>query len=119
MILYTSCHHYTLQGPTSAQPNTDASEHVMRYAEYLRSLYKIKPCGDQWSPVASKRYINLSVVESIEDFPKEKEHICRLAMMQSKIEDVKKFKKSIQITRVGEQLCNHGNITMTSSRLVY
>ena len=88
----------------------------MKYAEYLRSVYKIKPCGDQWSPVVSERYIRLHTVESIEDFPKEKEDICRLAMMQSKIEDVKKFKKPILITRVGVLLCHHGNIAMMSCR---
>ena len=63
-------------------------------------MYKIKPCGDQWSHVASKCYINLSVVESIEDFPKEKEDTCRLAMMHSKIEEVKRLKRTIQIGEV-------------------
>ena len=89
----------------------------MNYAEYLKSVYKIKPCGDQWSPIVSERYIRLSTVESIKDFPKEKEDICRLAMIHAKIEVVKKFKKSIPITRVGVLLCRHGNTAMTSCRL--
>ena len=72
----------------------------MNYAEYLRSVYRIKPCGDQWSPVVSECYIRLSTVESIKDFPKEKEDICRLAMMQSKIEEVKRLKRTIQIGEV-------------------
>ena len=69
----------------------------MKYSEYLRSVYKIKPCGDQWSPVVSEHYIRLSTVESIKDFPKEKEDICRLATMHSKIEEVKRLKRTIQI----------------------
>ena len=73
------------------QPTTDVPLGVEKYAEYLKSVYKIKPCGEQWLPVVSKHYINLSAIESIEDFPKEKEVTCTLAMIHSKIEDVKKI----------------------------
>ena len=52
------------------------------------------PCGDQWSRVVSKDYINLSTVESNEDIPIK---ICA----QANIEDVKKFKRSIEIGQVG------------------
>ena len=51
--------------------------------------------------MVSKCYINLSTVESIEDFPKEKEEICTLAMIHSTIEEVKKLKRSIEIGQVG------------------
>ena len=72
----------------------------MKYAEYLRSVYQRKPCGDQWSPVISERYIRLSTVESIKDFPKEKEDICRLAMMHANIKEVKQLKRTIDISQV-------------------
>ena len=68
------------------------------------SVYKIKPCGEQWPSVVSKHYINLSTIESIEDFPKEKEVTCTLAMIQSKIEEVKNLKKSIKINQVSDIL---------------
>eukprot|EP00731_Ephydatia_muelleri_P027446 Em0019g319a len=74
---------------------------VMKYAEYLRSVYKVKPCGEQWLPVVSKVYINLSTVESIEDFPEEKEVTCTLAMIHANTGEVKKMKRSISINEVG------------------
>ena len=108
-VLITAGYHDLHTGlPTATQHSTDGHQLVMRYAEYLRSVYKIKPCGDQWSPVASKCYITLSVVESIEDFSKEKEDICRLAMVHSKIEKVKRLKKTIQIGQVG--VVNHASV---------
>ena len=57
--------------------------------------------------MVSKCYINLSTVESIEDFPKEKEEICTLAMIHAKVEEVKKLKRSIEIGQVGvfQELC--------------
>ena len=73
---------------------------VMKYAEYLRSVYTVKPCGEQWLPVVSKVYINLSTVESIEDFPEEKEVTCTLAMIHANTGEVKKMKRSISINEV-------------------
>ena len=55
---------------------------------------------EQWPPIISKHYINLSIIESIEDFPKEKEETCTLAMIHAKVEEVKKLKKSIRIDEV-------------------
>ena len=48
--------------------------------------------------MVSKCYINLSTVERIQDFPKEKE-VCTLAMIHAKVEEVKK--RSIEIGQVG------------------
>ena len=108
-VLITAGYHDLHTGlPTATQPSTDVHQLVMRYAEYLRSVYKIKPCGDQWLRVVSKSYVTLSVVESIEDFPKEKEDICRLAMVHSKIEEVKWYKRTIQIGQVG--VVNHTSV---------
>ena len=72
----------------------------MKYAEYLKGAYKVKPCGEQWLRVVSKHYINLSTIESIEDFPKEKDVNCTLAMIHSEIEEVRKLKRSITIHQV-------------------
>ena len=72
----------------------------MTYAEYLKGVYNIKPCGEQWPRVVSKHYVTLSTIESIEDFPKEKEVTCTLAMIHAKIEEVKKLKISIAIDKV-------------------
>ena len=92
--------HVSTLAPPSNQSTTDVPLEVGKYAEYLMSVYKIKPCGEQWLPVVSKCYINLSTVESIEDFPKEKEVTCTMAMIHSKIEEVKTLKKSITIDKV-------------------
>eukprot|EP00731_Ephydatia_muelleri_P002940 Em0001g2940a len=86
------------QASTSNQSTTDG---VVKYAEYLKGVYKVKPCGEQWLRVVSKHYINLSTIESIEDFPKEKEVTCTLAMIHAQIEEVKKLKRSITIDQVG------------------
>eukprot|EP00731_Ephydatia_muelleri_P002887 Em0001g2887a len=86
------------QASTSNQSTTDG---VVKYAEYLKGVYKVKPCGEQWLRVVSIHYINLSTIESIEDFPKEKEVTCTLAMIHAKIEEVKKLKRSITIGQVG------------------
>ena len=72
----------------------------MKYAEYLKGVYKVKPCGEQWPLVVSKHYINLSTIESIEYFPKEKEVTSTLAMIHAKIEEVKKLERSITIDQV-------------------
>eukprot|EP00731_Ephydatia_muelleri_P002898 Em0001g2898a len=82
---------------TSNQSTTDVPLGVVKYAEYLKGVYKVKPCGEQWPRVVSKHYINLSTVESIEDFPKEKEVTCTLAMIHAKIEEVKEVKRPITI----------------------
>lgn len=84
----------------SNQCSTDVPLGVVKYAGYLKSVYKVKQCGKQWLPVVSKHYINLCTIESIEDFPKEKEVTCTLAMIQSKIEEVKEQKKSIRMDEV-------------------
>eukprot|EP00731_Ephydatia_muelleri_P002875 Em0001g2875a len=86
------------QASTSNQSTTDG---VVKYAEYLKGVYKVKPCGEQWPRVVSIHYVNLSTIESIEDFPKEKEVTCTLAMIHAKIEEVKKLKRSIAIDQVG------------------
>ena len=83
--------------PVWDQPTTDVPLGVVKYAEYLKGVYKVKPCGEQWLRVVSKHYINLSIIESIEDFPKEKEETCTLAMIHAQIEEVKKLKRSITI----------------------
>ena len=90
-----------------APPAADVPQGVRQYAEYLRSVYNRKPCGDQWSPVVSKCYIKLLTVENIEDFPQEAEEICTWAMIHSKIEVVKLFRRSIEIGQVGlfHELC--------------
>ena len=85
---------------TSNQSTTDVPLGVVKYAEYLKGVYKVKPCGEQWLRVVSKHYINLSTVESIEDFPKEKEVTCTLAMIHAKIEEVKEVKRPITIDQV-------------------
>ena len=82
---------------TSNQSTTDGG---VKYAEYLKGVYKVKPCGEQWLRVVSKHYVNLSTIESIEDFPKEKEVTCTLAMIHAEIEEVKKLKRSITIDQV-------------------
>ena len=84
----------------------------MKYAEYLKSVYKVKPYGEQWLRVVSKHYmyINLSTVESIEDFPKEKEVTCTLAMIHAKIEEVKKLKRSITIDQVSVSMAVAANM---------
>eukprot|EP00731_Ephydatia_muelleri_P002943 Em0001g2943a len=86
------------QASTSNQSTTDG---VVKYAEYLKGVYKVKPCGEQWLRVVSKHYVTLSTIESIEDFPKEKEVTCTLALIHAKIEEVKKLKRSITIDQVG------------------
>ena len=95
---------YTHVAQPSAQATCDIPPGVIRYAEYLKSIYKTRPCGDQWLPVVSERYIELSTVDSMRDFPKEKEDTRRLAMMHSKIEEVKRLKKTIQIGQVGDSM---------------
>ena len=82
----------------------------MKYAEYLKGVYKVKPCGEQWLRVVSKHYINLSTIESIEDFPKEKEVTCTLAMIHAKIEEVKKLKRSITIDQVSVSMAVAANM---------
>eukprot|EP00731_Ephydatia_muelleri_P002935 Em0001g2935a len=89
------------EAPVWNQPTTDVELGVVKYAEYLKGVYKVKPCGEQWQPVVFKHYVNLSTIESIEDFPKEKEVTCTLAMIHAKIEEVKKLKRSITIDQVG------------------
>ena len=91
---------------TSYQSTTDG---VVKYAEYLKSVYKVKPCGEQWPPVVSKHYVNLSTIESIEDFPKEKEVTCTLAMIHAKIEEVKKLRRSITIDQVSVSMAVAAN----------
>ena len=82
----------------------------MKYAEYLKGVYKVKPCGEQWLRVVSKHYVNLSTIESIEDFPKEKEVICTLAMIHAKIEEVKKLKRSVTIDQVSVSMAVAANM---------
>ncbi|KAL5517569.1 hypothetical protein EMCRGX_G003135 [Ephydatia muelleri] len=89
------------EAPVWNQPTTDVPLGVVKYAEYLKGVYKVKPCGEQWLRVVSKHYVTLSTIESIEDFPKEKEVTCTLAMIHAKIEEVKKLKRSITIDQVG------------------
>ena len=79
---------------TSNQSTTDVPLEVVKYAEYLKGVYKVKPCGEQWLRVVSKHYVNLSTIESIEDFPKEKE------VIHAKIEEVKEVKRPITIDQV-------------------
>ena len=72
------------------------------YAEYLKAAYKRRvPTAIEWPPVDVQRYVNLATVESIKDFPKEAEDYCTLAMMQSKLEEVTKLKKTVDIHQVG------------------
>ena len=85
---------------TSNQSTTDVPLGVVKYADYLKGVYNVKPCGEQWPPVVSKHYVNLFTVESIEDFPKEKEVTCTLAMIHANIEEVKEVKRSITIDQV-------------------
>ena len=82
----------------------------MKYAEYLKGVYKVKPYGKQWLPVVSKHYVNLSTIESIEDFPNEKEVTCTLAMIHAKIEEVKKLKRSITIDQVSVSMAVAANM---------
>ena len=74
---------------------------MSQYAEYLKAVYKRVPTATEWPPVDVQRYVNLATVESIKDFPQEKEDQCTLAMMDSKLEEVKKQKKTIDIHQVG------------------
>ncbi|KAL5503492.1 hypothetical protein EMCRGX_G010449, partial [Ephydatia muelleri] len=76
-------------------------QEVSQYAEYLKAVYKRVPTATEWPPVDVQRYVNLATVESIKDFPQEKEDQCTLAMMDSKLEEVKKQKKTIDIHQVG------------------
>eukprot|EP00731_Ephydatia_muelleri_P003008 Em0001g3008a len=82
------------QASTFNQSTTDVPLGVVKYAEYLKGVYKVKPCGEQWLSLVSNCYINLSANASIEDFPKKKV-ICILLMIHSKIEEIKKLKSSI------------------------
>ena len=72
-----------------------------QYAKYLKAIYKRVQTRTEWPPVDVQRYVNLETVESIKDFTKEKEDYCRWAMMHSKLEEVKKLKKTINIHEVG------------------
>ena len=86
--------------PPPATPTTDVPQGVIQYAEYLKAAYKRVPIRTEWPPVDVQGYVNLATVESIKDFPKEKEDYCRRAMMHSKLEEVKKLKKTININQV-------------------
>ena len=74
---------------------------MRQYAEYLKAAYKRVQIRTEWPPVDVQCYVTLATVESIKDFPKEKEDYCTLAMMHSKLEVVKKLKKTIDINQVG------------------
>ena len=74
---------------------------MSQYAEYLKAVYKRVPTATEWPPVDAQHYVNLSTVGIIKDFPQEKEDQCTLAMMDSKLEEVKKQKKTIDIHQVG------------------
>ena len=65
------------------------------------AVYKRIPTGAQWPTVDVQSYVNLATVESIRDFPNEKKDYCTIALMHSKMEEVKKLKKTIGIDEVG------------------
>ena len=77
---------------------------MSQYAKHLKDVYKRVPTAIEWPTVD---YINLATVESITDLSQEKEDYCTLAMMDSKLEEVKKLKKTINITQVGMLVLLH------------
>ena len=99
MPLQINLHHCSI-APVLNQPTTDVPLGVVKYAEYLKDVYKCKPCGVQWPPVVSKCYVNLLAIQNIEDFPKEIEVTCTLAMIHSNLEVVKILKRTIKIDQV-------------------
>ena len=76
---------------------------TLEYASYLKSVYTQEKSifYNKWPQVKSKKYINLALIEK-EDITKQEAHQFMRAMVNGKIDDIKKSKRAMDISQIAQ-----------------